>query len=121
MLRLTANALFLVSTAVLASASPVSTPINSVIMREAKTLGMMNGKAVYITTNNKQRNAVAAFAISPDGTLSGEASLTTTGGCGSIAVNAKGEEAVPDALVGQSALTIAGNVSNVFLTIMNGS
>jgi hypothetical protein len=68
-----------------------------------------NGKAIYMITNDKE-NAVVALPIGQDGTLS-KGTVTKTGGCGSVAVNAMGQPATPDALVGQSALTMAGNVS----------
>ncbi|KAF2265049.1 hypothetical protein CC78DRAFT_553171 [Lojkania enalia] len=64
-------------------------------------------KSVYLITNEEE-NAVAAISINRDGRL-GQASVTQTGGCGSVAVDAEGQPAVPDALIGQSALTIAGN------------
>jgi len=67
------------------------------------------GKAVYFITND-QANAVVALPIGPDGKLS-PGTMTPTGGAGSIALNSKGQPATPDALVSQSALTIAGNVS----------
>jgi len=67
------------------------------------------GKAVYFITND-QANAVVALPIGPDGKLS-PGTMTPTGGAGSIALNSKGQPANPDALVSQSALTIAGNVS----------
>ncbi|KAL1592620.1 hypothetical protein SLS60_011036 [Paraconiothyrium brasiliense] len=66
------------------------------------------GKAVYVITNAVQ-NAIAAMSISAKGTLS-TAAITPTSGQGSVALNADGKPAVPDALVGQSALTIAGQV-----------
>ncbi|KAH7069563.1 hypothetical protein BKA63DRAFT_605974 [Paraphoma chrysanthemicola] len=71
---------------------------------------MTVGKAVYFLTNDKE-NAVVALPISADGTLS-NGTMTKTGGAGSIALDAKMQPAVPDALVGQSSLTVAGN--NVF-------
>lgn len=95
-------------------ASPISTPPSlskkSVVIRKRQAENAGNGKAAYIITNDEKQNAVAAITINPDGTL-GDASVTETGGVGSIAVDADGKPAVPDALVGQSALTIAGNVS----------
>lgn len=91
-----------------AVASPVSTLRTSDVVRKRQTQAVV-GKAAYIITNDGKQNAVAAIAINADGTL-GDATLTSTGGSGSIAVDAKGQPAVPDALVGQSSLTIAGNV-----------
>ncbi|KAI0382380.1 hypothetical protein F5Y04DRAFT_279670 [Hypomontagnella monticulosa] len=64
------------------------------------------GKAVYLITNDAQ-NAVVALPISADGTLE-KGTITPSGGKGSIALDAKGQPATPDALVSQSALTIAG-------------
>lgn len=71
--------------------------------------GAKVGKAVYFITNDKE-NAVVALPIAADGTLSA-GTVTKTGGAGSIAVDAAtGEPATPDALISQSALTVAGNV-----------
>ena len=66
------------------------------------------GKAIYFITND-EANGVVALPIANDGTLS-QGTVTKTGGAGSVAVNADGQPATPDALVGQSALTMAGNV-----------
>ncbi|KAH6627942.1 hypothetical protein F5144DRAFT_653556 [Chaetomium tenue] len=65
------------------------------------------GKAIYILTNDES-NAVVALPIGPDGKLSA-GTVTATDGAGSIALNADNQPATPDALVGQSSLTIAGN------------
>lgn len=73
----------------------------------------MTGKAIYVLTNEKA-NGVLAIPIGQDGTLS-KGKVTMTGGAGSVAVDAKGKPATPDALISQSALTIAGNVSLNFL------
>lgn len=70
--------------------------------------GKAVGKAVYFLTNDDV-NGVAAIPIGSDGTLSG-GTVTETGGAGSVAVDGENEPATPDALVGQSSLTIAGNV-----------
>jgi hypothetical protein len=68
------------------------------------------GKAVYFITNGVE-NAVVALPIGKDGMLS-KGTTTKTGGAGSIAINgATNEPGVPDALVGQSSLTVVGNVS----------
>ncbi|KAJ9608225.1 hypothetical protein H2200_007213 [Cladophialophora chaetospira] len=65
-------------------------------------------KAIYLITNDAS-NAVAAVPIGADGTLS-KGTLTATGGAGGNSIDgATKEPAAPDALVGQSALTIAGN------------
>ena len=69
------------------------------------------GKAVYFLTNSKS-NSVVALRIGQDGTLS-PGSLAATGGAGSNSIDGStGQPAVPDALVSQSALTVAGNVRN---------
>ncbi|KAM0234749.1 hypothetical protein ACHAPO_006113 [Fusarium lateritium] len=75
-------------------------------MNNAATMG----KAVYILTND-ETNGVLALPIGKDGTLS-KGQVAVTGGAGSIAVDADGNPATPDALVAQSSLTIAGN--NIF-------
>lgn len=66
------------------------------------------GKAIYFLTN-EDTNAVVALPIGKDGKLS-KGSVTETGGEGSVAVDAQGAPATPDALVGQSAITISGKV-----------
>jgi hypothetical protein len=69
-------------------------------------------QALYLLTNNAA-NAVVALPITTNGTL-GAGKLTETGGAGANSVDgATGNPAVPDALVGQSALTRAGNVSGI--------
>ncbi|KAF1999444.1 hypothetical protein P154DRAFT_600976 [Amniculicola lignicola CBS 123094] len=98
-----------ISLALLASgilASPVS--IDVVLARRQAASSSKNGKAAYVLTNGEE-NAIAAVAIRANGKL-GKASVTKTGGCGSSTVDAQGKIALPDALVGQSALTIAGQV-----------
>lgn len=67
------------------------------------------GKAIYFLTNDKA-NAVVAVPIGNDGTLS-KGAATMTGGAGSVGVDAQGQPATPDALISQSSLTVAGNVS----------
>jgi len=67
------------------------------------------GKAIYMLTNDAE-NAIVALPIGADGMLS-QGKVMKTGGAGSIAVDADGKPATPDALVGQSALTVVGNVS----------
>jgi hypothetical protein len=67
------------------------------------------GRAIYFITNDKI-NAVVALRIGADGSLS-PGTVTPTGGAGSVALNSDNQPATPDALVSQSALTIAGNVS----------
>lgn len=118
-MHFTTSCFLLASVASTAFASPISTSTKNVVIRKRQAQNAGNGKAAYIITNDEQKNAVAAIAINADGTL-GDASMTETGGSGSIAVDADGKQAVPDALVGQSSLTIAGNVSTITaLTIVN--
>ncbi|KAM0427440.1 hypothetical protein ACHAQK_012037 [Fusarium lateritium] len=64
------------------------------------------GKAIYLITN-EEANGVLTLPIGKDGTLS-KGSITMTGGAGSVAVDADGNPATPDALLSQSSLTIAG-------------
>jgi hypothetical protein len=60
---------------------------------------------------NDAENAVVALPIAPDGTLS-KGTVTKTAGAGSIAINGMTNmPGLPDALVSQSSLTVAGNVS----------
>jgi len=65
------------------------------------------GKAIYMLSNDAE-NAVVALPIGADGMLS-QGKVVKTGGAGSVAVDADGKPATPDALVGQSALTVVGN------------
>jgi hypothetical protein len=67
------------------------------------------GRAIYFLTNDAE-NAVVAVPIGKDGMLS-KGTVVKTGGAGSNSVDAMGQPAAPDALVGQSALTVVGNVS----------
>lgn len=71
-----------------------------------------NGKAIYMLTN-KAPNAVIAVPIAQDGTLDeAGGSRTETGGSGATGKDGStGEPSKPDALFSQSALTVAGNVS----------
>jgi hypothetical protein len=69
------------------------------------------GKAIYFLTNDA-KNAVVALPIGADGKLSA-GKMAKTGGAGSAAVDADKKPAEPDALVGQSSLTVVGNVSPV--------
>lgn len=71
------------------------------------------GKALYLITNDEAANAVVSLRVGPDGKLS-PGRVTPTNGTGSIALNSMGQPATPDALVSQSALTIAGDVSSSF-------
>jgi hypothetical protein len=70
------------------------------------------GKAIYFLTNDAE-NAVVAVPIGKDGMLS-KGTVVKTGGAGSNSLDAMGQPAVPDALVGQSALTVVGNVSFLY-------
>jgi hypothetical protein len=71
--------------------------------------GVKVGKAIYFLTNEAE-NAVVALPIGKDGMLSA-GTVIKTGGAGSASINGKtGQPAAPDSLVGQSALTVAGNV-----------
>ncbi|CAI6333001.1 unnamed protein product [Periconia digitata] len=65
------------------------------------------GKAVYAITNSAN-NAVVAIPIMADGTL-GNGTLTATMGEGAVSVNAMGESVPTDALISQSAVTVAGH------------
>jgi hypothetical protein len=67
-------------------------------------------KGIYFLTNDAQ-NAVIALPIAADGTLS-DGTVTATGGAGSNSIDGSTNlAAAPDALVSQSSLTIAGQVS----------
>jgi hypothetical protein len=66
------------------------------------------GKAIYLISND-QANTVIAVKITTDGLLAGGTS-TATGGAGSNSVDGMNMPASPDALVSQSALTVAGDV-----------
>jgi hypothetical protein len=92
----------------LASAAPHSRKNN---------VAASTGRAVYFITNDAT-NAVAALPIGQDGKLSA-GTVTETGGEGSVAVDAEMQPATPDALVGQSALTVVGNVSFNFAVFYN--
>ncbi|KAI1337975.1 hypothetical protein F5Y15DRAFT_417415 [Xylariaceae sp. FL0016] len=79
--------------------------------RHPGTACQTTGRAVYLITND-QVNAVVALPIAADGTLS-QGTVTASGGNGSNSIDGTTmEAAAPDALVGQSALTIAGQ--NIF-------
>lgn len=76
------------------------------------------GSAVYFLTNDVE-NAVVALPIGKDGLLS-KGTVTKTCGAGSIAINgATKKPGLPDALLAQSSLTVAGNVSPDNLPISN--
>lgn len=71
------------------------------------------GKAVYLLTNDAN-NAVVALPIDEDGTLAA-GTVTLSGGKGSNSIDGTTmKPAQPDALVSQSSLAIAGNVSLTF-------
>ncbi|KAL2417641.1 hypothetical protein ABEF95_003847 [Exophiala dermatitidis] len=64
--------------------------------------------AVYLLTN-EANNAVVALPVGADGTLS-LGKVTGTGGAGANSIDGTSNQpAAPDALIGQSALTVAGN------------
>lgn len=72
------------------------------------------GKAAYLVTNDAE-NGIAAMHIDPNGMLS-KGTVTPTGGSGSnVLVPGGTAKQAPDALVAQSSLTIAGNVSRKLL------
>lgn len=73
-----------------------------------------NGKAVYMMTNLAP-NSVVAVPIAQDGTLDeAGGSKTDTGGSGATGMDGStNAPSNPDALFSQSALTVAGNVSQV--------
>lgn len=77
-------------------------------LRPEEHSGSAVGQAIYFLTNDDV-NGVAAIPIGTDGKLT-RGTVTETGGAGSVAVNADNQPATPDALVGQSALAISGNV-----------
>lgn len=80
----------------------------SIRIRHNPNQHVSNGKTLYMITNEDQ-NSIAAVKINADGLL-GDGILTSTGGAGLTAVDADGKPAVPDSLISQSALTIAGKV-----------
>lgn len=71
-----------------------------------------NGKAVYMLSNQAS-NAVVAVPIAQDGTLDeAGGSSTNTGGAGAAGIDGStNAPSNPDALFSQSALTVAGTVS----------
>jgi hypothetical protein len=76
------------------------------------------GKAVYFMTNDAE-NAIVALPIGKDGTLS-KGMVTKTGGAGSVSIDgASMQPALTDALIGQSSLTVVGNVSNIILQTLS--
>ncbi|ORY17277.1 hypothetical protein BCR34DRAFT_51332 [Clohesyomyces aquaticus] len=84
-----------------------SARVSSTSIRRRQAQKVQTGKAVYFITNDAE-NAVVAMPIKADGTL-GDATVTKTGGAGSNSIDgATKKAAVPDALVGQSSLTVAG-------------
>ncbi|CAI4214035.1 unnamed protein product [Parascedosporium putredinis] len=63
-------------------------------------------KAIYFLTN-EDVNGVVALPVKRDGSLA-SGIVTETGGAGATSLDANNQPAVPDPLVGQSALTVAG-------------
>lgn len=79
------------------------------VLAKPMQLQMATGKAVYLMTNDATNNVVA-LPIGVKGMLS-TGTCTPTGGAGSNAIDGStNEPSAPDALVSQSALTVAGNV-----------
>jgi hypothetical protein len=73
-----------------------------------------NAKALYFITNEPE-NAVTALQVGANGLLTGLSEMTPAGGAGASAVDGStNQPAGPDALVSQSALTVAGNVRMPF-------
>jgi hypothetical protein len=71
---------------------------------------MATAKAVYFITNGAE-NAVVALPIGKDGKLS-KGTVTKTGGAGSASIDGTTKKpALADTLIGQSSLTVVGNVS----------
>jgi hypothetical protein len=96
--------------------------------RPAKSCGskggaakVTNGKAVFMLSNQAE-NAVVAVPIAQDGTLNEKgASSTKTGGAGATGIDGStNKPSNPDALFSQSALTVAGNVSQVSFSLCPG-
>jgi hypothetical protein len=95
----------------LALAATFSLVLPNPVPHAGKAPGTSNSatvKAIYFITN-EESNAVVELPAAADGTLS-QGTTTLTGGAGSVGVDAEGKPALPDALISQSALTIAGNV-----------
>ena len=95
----------------LAAIGSLSIVIEAAPAYESKRAGCnaANGKAIYFLTNNQQ-NAVVALPIAADGTLS-NGTVTETSGMGSNSIDGStNSSAGPDALVGQAAVTVAGQV-----------
>ena len=68
-------------------------------------------KAAYLITN-EANNAVVALPIGADGKLV-SGNIKETGGMGANSIDSTtNEEIAPDALLSQSSITLAGNVSN---------
>lgn len=91
--------------------------------RPAKSCGsaggpgkIANGKAIYMLSNHAS-NSVVAVPLSDDGSLNeAGGSSTNTGGAGANGVDGStNQPAAPDPLFSQSALTVAGNVSQPLL------
>lgn len=73
-------------------------------------------KAIYFLTN-EDVNGVVALPVKRDGSLA-SGIITETGGAGATSLDADNQPAVPDPLVGQSALTVAGKVRFPFPQIL---
>ncbi|OCK76868.1 hypothetical protein K432DRAFT_359600 [Lepidopterella palustris CBS 459.81] len=90
-----------------AESAPYPHGEHSIATGGQKAKNMTTGRAIYFLTNDA-KNAVVALPINADGTVC-NGTITPTGGAGSNAIDSNTKAAAaPDALVGQSALTIAG-------------
>ena len=68
------------------------------------------GKAIYLISNDQSNNVVALPIDATSGMVSA-GTCTATGGAGSNSIDGStNQPAAPDALISQSALTLAGNV-----------
>ncbi|KAH7355558.1 hypothetical protein BKA66DRAFT_503068 [Pyrenochaeta sp. MPI-SDFR-AT-0127] len=76
-------------------------------MKQPSSITASTGKAIYFLTNDAE-NAVIALPIGNNGMLS-KGTITSTRGAGSNSIDSTTtQKAAPDALVGQSALTVVG-------------
>ncbi|KAM0328521.1 hypothetical protein ACHAQA_004928 [Verticillium albo-atrum] len=71
-------------------------------------MAQQSGRAIYLLSNEAE-NSVVALPVGSDGMLSEGTSASTSGAGANSVDGSTGEPAAPDALVSQSALTIAGN------------
>lgn len=100
-----------VFTPFLLSVAALATGITSHPVKSACQSSLSQG-AIYLLTNT-QSNSVVSLRIDADGKLS-SGSSTSTGGSGSNSIDGTtNQPAAPDALVSQSALTVAKGVCNL--------